>query len=339
MRIMYVEDNAVNLGLVRRIAKMGNHEVISFSNGPDALKALETEPIDLILMDIELEGEMNGLEVVEILRERGDERPIVAVTAYAMAGDKERILAAGCNAYLPKPLPVAQFLNILAKYDPEMGGLRGAHSSTMRLRDQKAAQKAAADAQADPQKTSGQPAETEQTTAASTAKTEDAAPQAAEPSAAAETKTPAKTEKTAEPSAAKTEDAKPATPQPQAKSTPTPEGTAGEKPVSPDKPSSDQTPAPPTASAAEDAEDAKDAKETPAADAADQSPAKEPDQPAAAQAEAASPDGGTTPEPDTSPESVSPDKPDKDAKDKKDANNDAGAASTPQDASQTEPSL
>jgi two-component system cell cycle response regulator DivK len=115
---MYVEDNAINLGLVKRIAKMGNHEVISFANGQDALDALETEEVDLILMDIELEGEMNGIDVVKRLRARGDERPIVAVTAYAMVGDKERILEAGCNGYLPKPLPVAQFLNILAKYDP-----------------------------------------------------------------------------------------------------------------------------------------------------------------------------------------------------------------------------
>lgn len=118
MRIMYVEDNAINLGLVRRIAKMGNHDVISHANGPDALKALEIEQVDLILMDIELEGEMDGIEVVKRLRARGDKRPIVAVTAYAMVGDKERILAAGCNGYLPKPLPVAQFLQILAKYDP-----------------------------------------------------------------------------------------------------------------------------------------------------------------------------------------------------------------------------
>ncbi|MCI0711239.1 MAG: response regulator [Chloroflexi bacterium] len=118
MRIMYVEDNQVNLGLVVRIAKMGNHEVINFPDGSDALKALETEKIDLILMDIELEGELDGIEVVKRLRARGDSRPIVAITAYAMVGDKERILEAGCDDYLPKPLPVAQFLNILSRYDP-----------------------------------------------------------------------------------------------------------------------------------------------------------------------------------------------------------------------------
>lgn len=129
MRIMYVEDNQVNLGLVVRIAKMGNHEVISFPDGSDALKALETEKVDLILMDIELEGELDGIEVVKRLRARGDNRPIVAITAYAMVGDKERILEAGCDDYLPKPLPVAQFLNILSRYDPAKGPVPAAKAA------------------------------------------------------------------------------------------------------------------------------------------------------------------------------------------------------------------
>lgn len=118
MRIMYVEDNQVNLALVERIARMGGHQIISFPNGEDALKALETDPCELILMDIELEGQLDGVEVVKILRERGDNRPVIAVTAYAMVGDMERILEAGCNEYLPKPIPIAQFITLLAKYDP-----------------------------------------------------------------------------------------------------------------------------------------------------------------------------------------------------------------------------
>src|SRR5262245_36863805 len=84
MRIMYVEDNAVNLELVRRIARLGGHDVISFTNGRDALEALQTDLAHLILMDIQLEGEMDGIEVVKRLRARGDQRPIIAVTAYAM---------------------------------------------------------------------------------------------------------------------------------------------------------------------------------------------------------------------------------------------------------------
>ncbi len=118
MRIMYVEDNAVNLELVRRIARLGGHDVVSFSNGKDALDALQTDTAHLILMDIQLEGEMDGIEVVKRMRARGDQRPVIAITAYAMRGDEERILGAGCNDYLPKPLPISQFITLLAKYDP-----------------------------------------------------------------------------------------------------------------------------------------------------------------------------------------------------------------------------
>ncbi|MBI5931738.1 MAG: response regulator [Chloroflexi bacterium] len=118
MRIMYVEDNAVNLELVRRIARLGGHEVVSYSNGKDALDALQTDAAHLVLMDIQLEGEMDGIEVIKRLRTRGDQRPIIAITAYAMRGDEERILGSGCNDYLPKPLPISQFITLLAKYDP-----------------------------------------------------------------------------------------------------------------------------------------------------------------------------------------------------------------------------
>lgn len=119
MRIMYVEDNMVNLALVERIARMGGHTVVSYTDGEKALDALATDAAHLILMDIELDGELDGIQVVQKLRERGEKRPIVAVTAYAMTGDKERILAAGCDAYLPKPVPIADLIEIIAKYDPE----------------------------------------------------------------------------------------------------------------------------------------------------------------------------------------------------------------------------
>lgn len=118
MRIMYVEDNMANLALIERVARMGGHQVVSYPSGEQALNALETDSCQLILMDIELEGDIDGVEVVKRLRARGDTRPVIAVTAYAMVGDMERILAAGCNEYLPKPVPIAQFLRLLAKYDP-----------------------------------------------------------------------------------------------------------------------------------------------------------------------------------------------------------------------------
>jgi two-component system cell cycle response regulator DivK len=115
---MYVEDNVVNLDLVRRIVRIGDHELVSFSSGSAALEALQSDLADVVLMDIELEGDLDGIEVVKRLRARGDQRPIIAITAYAMMGDEERILAAGYTDYLPKPLSVTRFLTLLAKYDP-----------------------------------------------------------------------------------------------------------------------------------------------------------------------------------------------------------------------------
>lgn len=122
MKILYVEDNAVNLSLIQRIAKMNNHDLVSFEEAEQALAWLEKPEnnVDLILLDIQLAGEMDGIGFAKTLRGRGETHPIIAITAYAMMGDKERILSAGCNEYLPKPLPIAEFLTLLAKYDPAL---------------------------------------------------------------------------------------------------------------------------------------------------------------------------------------------------------------------------
>lgn len=119
MRIAYVEDNPTNLALVERVAGMNRHAVVSYAEGEIAAEELLQERFDLILMDVELAGEMSGLQVVRNLRQAGLTTPIIAVTAYAMLGDRERCLEAGCNGYLPKPLPIAELLVLLAKYDAE----------------------------------------------------------------------------------------------------------------------------------------------------------------------------------------------------------------------------
>jgi CheY-like chemotaxis protein len=116
MKIMYVEDNLANFSLVKRVARMGGHEVLSYIVGEDALKNYEHDRPDLILMDLQLAGEMHGLEVVKKLREKGYQTPIVAVTAYAMVGDRERCIEAGCNDYIAKPLPVPQLVELFARY-------------------------------------------------------------------------------------------------------------------------------------------------------------------------------------------------------------------------------
>ena len=117
MRIAYVEDNPTNLALVERVASMNRHAVVSYTEGEIALLELQKERFDLILMDVELAGDMGGLEVVRKLRATGLQTPIIAVTAYAMIGDRDKCIEAGCTDYLSKPLPIPQLIALLDRYD------------------------------------------------------------------------------------------------------------------------------------------------------------------------------------------------------------------------------
>jgi len=120
MRILYVEDNPANVFLVQRVARMGSHEVIHYSEGQPALDHFEADKPDLVLMDVQLPGLLTGLDVVKALRAKGHQTPIVAVTAYAMSGDRERCLEAGCNGYLSKPLPVGELVELFKRYEAQL---------------------------------------------------------------------------------------------------------------------------------------------------------------------------------------------------------------------------
>lgn len=121
MRILYVEDNETNQALVERVARARKHEILFEEDGESALEVLAQDAaINLILLDIELAGRISGLEVVKTLRARRDKRPIVAVTAYAMMGDRERMMAAGCDQYLPKPLIIPDLLAVIDHYDADL---------------------------------------------------------------------------------------------------------------------------------------------------------------------------------------------------------------------------
>jgi CheY-like chemotaxis protein len=119
MRVLYVEDNPANVFLVKRVAKMGNHEIINYVDGMEVLERFKTINPDLVLMDIQINGELNGLEVVKRLRAEGVETPIIAVTAYAMVGDRERCIQAGCTDYMAKPLPIPQLVQLFEHYSQE----------------------------------------------------------------------------------------------------------------------------------------------------------------------------------------------------------------------------
>jgi len=117
IRILYVEDNQANVFLVKRVARMGNHEVITLADGAEVLAQFAKLAPDLVLMDVQIAGDLDGLEVVRRLRQQGYTTPMIAVTAYAMVGDEERCLQAGCDGYLPKPLPIPRLVELFAHYD------------------------------------------------------------------------------------------------------------------------------------------------------------------------------------------------------------------------------
>jgi two-component system sensor histidine kinase/response regulator len=107
MKILLAEDNAVNRTLARKLLEKHGHTVVLTENGREALEALERETVDLVLMDLQMPV-MDGLEAISAIRKQekgtGAHLPIVALTAHAMKGDRERCLAAGADDYLTKPI-------------------------------------------------------------------------------------------------------------------------------------------------------------------------------------------------------------------------------------------
>jgi signal transduction histidine kinase/CheY-like chemotaxis protein len=107
LRILLVEDNRVNQAVATRLLEKRGHKVVVAGNGRAALEALEKETPDLVLMDVQM-PEMDGLQATAAIREgelkTGKHIPIIAMTAHAMAGDKERCLKAGMDGYVSKPL-------------------------------------------------------------------------------------------------------------------------------------------------------------------------------------------------------------------------------------------
>ena len=115
--VLIVEDNDLNMKLFHDLLDAHGYKTLQTRNGMEALELAREHHPDLILMDIQL-PEVSGLEVTKWLKEDDHLReiPVVAVTAFAMKGDEERIRQGGCEAYISKPISVTMFLDTVRQF-------------------------------------------------------------------------------------------------------------------------------------------------------------------------------------------------------------------------------
>lgn len=116
-KVLIVEDNELNMKLFRDLLEAHGYQTIESRDGVEALKVARDERPDLILMDIQL-PEVSGLEVAKWIKEDESLKsiPIIAVTAFAMKGDEEKIREGGCEGYLAKPISLTSFLETVERH-------------------------------------------------------------------------------------------------------------------------------------------------------------------------------------------------------------------------------
>ena len=117
MRILIVEDNPPSLELMSYLLRSFGYSVVTAVDGPSGLAAARHERPQLIVCDVHLPG-MDGCELVQALKADADLRsvPVLAVTALAMVGDRDRLLSAGFDGYLPKPIDPESFVSTLQQF-------------------------------------------------------------------------------------------------------------------------------------------------------------------------------------------------------------------------------
>ena len=115
-KILIVEDNPQNMRLLEMLLGAKGYTLLKAIDGEEAVNLATSERPDLIIMDIQL-PKMNGLEATRQLRQSPDfsHTPIIAITAYAMKGDREKLLAAGCDAYLSKPINTRELPEVISE--------------------------------------------------------------------------------------------------------------------------------------------------------------------------------------------------------------------------------
>ena len=115
--ILIVEDNELNMKLFNDLLEAHGYNTLQTSDGIEALKMAREHKPDLIVMDIQL-PEVSGLEVTKWIKDDDNLKsiPVIAITAFAMKGDEERIKKGGCEAYLAKPITVNEFLDTIKQF-------------------------------------------------------------------------------------------------------------------------------------------------------------------------------------------------------------------------------
>jgi CheY-like chemotaxis protein len=122
-RVLLIEDNEQNRYLTTFLLEKNGYSVISAADGIQGIALAETVDPAIILLDIQL-PRMNGYDVVRALRERPALRsvPVIAVTSHAMAGDRDKALASGCDGYIEKPIDPDTFVSEIARHLPRAAG-------------------------------------------------------------------------------------------------------------------------------------------------------------------------------------------------------------------------
>ncbi|RPD37652.1 response regulator [Candidatus Liberibacter solanacearum] len=116
-KVMIVEDNELNMKLFRDLIETSGYMSIQTRSGLEALEIARQHKPDIIIMDIQL-PEISGLEITKQIKEDNELQgiPVIAVTAFAMKGDEERIRKGGCEAYISKPISLSIFMETIKKY-------------------------------------------------------------------------------------------------------------------------------------------------------------------------------------------------------------------------------
>lgn len=118
-RVLIVEDNEMNIKLFRDLLQAHGYETLQTKEGLEALSLARLHKPDLILMDIQL-PEVSGLEVTRWLKQDAElaQIPVIAITAFAMQGDEEKMLAGGCAGYLSKPISIERLISTVKQFLP-----------------------------------------------------------------------------------------------------------------------------------------------------------------------------------------------------------------------------